>query len=124
MENDWHIDAVIHAPQRLRICAILQRIDAIQFTTLRDILGMRDPSLSKHLSVLASAEYIEIKKEVSPFRKDSRRTAWISLTKAGKKAFDNYLQTIDVMTNLDTAYLEQHRNMPPKATLPHTHPHN
>jgi DNA-binding MarR family transcriptional regulator len=110
MENDWHIDAVIHAPQRLRICAILQRIDAIQFTTLRDILGMKDSSLSKHLSALANTEYIEIKKEVSPFRKDSRRTAWISLTKTGKKAFDNYLRTIDVMVSLDTTFLEQYRH--------------
>jgi DNA-binding MarR family transcriptional regulator len=97
MGADQNINEVIHAPIRLRICGMLRRVNAIDFTAIRDHLDIKDPSLSKHLRILAAAGYITVKKEPSISRLDSRRIAWVSLTRAGKKAFDEYLE---VLTNI------------------------
>jgi DNA-binding transcriptional MocR family regulator len=51
-------DELIHAPKRLRICAVLAAATAAEFATLRDALDVSDSVLSKHLTALESAGYI------------------------------------------------------------------
>jgi DNA-binding MarR family transcriptional regulator len=76
-------DAVIHAPLRLQICGILSEIQQAEFGAVRDSLGVSDSVLSKHVRTLHEAGYVSVRKATV----SSRVHTWISLTKAGKRAF-------------------------------------
>jgi DNA-binding MarR family transcriptional regulator len=60
----------------------------MDFTVLRDILDVSDATLSKHLKTLAEARYVSLNKAASAFRTGARRLTWITLTPAGRIAFD------------------------------------
>jgi DNA-binding MarR family transcriptional regulator len=77
------LDARIHAPDRLRLCAFLAPLDEAEFQLIRDELGVSDSVLSKHLSHLADAGYVRLDKRAL----NGRQRAWASLTVKGRKAF-------------------------------------
>jgi DNA-binding MarR family transcriptional regulator len=87
-------DELIHAPVRLRVCGILRRVDQIDFTVLRDALGIADASLSKHLKALADAGYVSSRKASSAGRADRRQLTWLALTAAGRRAFDGHVAAL------------------------------
>jgi len=76
-------DEIIHAPHRLRICAMLAPVSDTEFATLRDTLGVADSVVSKHLRVLQDAGYVTLTKPTG----SGRVRTWVSLTPAGRKAF-------------------------------------
>ena len=76
-------DAVIHAPGRLQICALLAAVEQAEFATVRDAVGVSDSVMSKHLKLLEDSGYVTLRK--SPFNGRSR--TWLTLTVAGRKAF-------------------------------------
>lgn len=92
---------LIHAPVRLRICGLLRPMDEVEFSVLRDTLGLKDANLSKNLKLLADAELVELRKEFSPRRNDSRRLTWVSLTKAGHAAFTAHLAALHAIAEGD-----------------------
>jgi DNA-binding transcriptional ArsR family regulator len=55
-------DELIHAPTRLEIVSLLAAAQWADFTYIRDQLGLSDSALSKQLSTLESAGYVEIRK--------------------------------------------------------------
>jgi DNA-binding MarR family transcriptional regulator len=87
-------DELIHAPVRLRVCGILRRVDQVDFTVLRDALGIADASLSKHLKALADAGYVSSRKASSAGRADRRQLTWLALTPAGRRAFDGHVAAL------------------------------
>jgi DNA-binding MarR family transcriptional regulator len=87
-------DELIHAPVRLRICGILRRVDQIDFTVLREALGVADASLSKHLKLLVDSGYASSRKASSAGRADRRQLTWLSLTPAGRRAFDGHMAAL------------------------------
>ncbi|WP_432483445.1 transcriptional regulator [Kineococcus esterisolvens] len=76
-------DAVIHAPNRLQLCAMLAPVSDVDFAVLREGLGVSDSVLSKHLKVLEEAGYVELTKR--PLASKVRTRA--RLTPAGRAAF-------------------------------------
>lgn len=76
-------DAIIHAPGRLQICALLSGIDDAEFAMIRDRIEVSDSVLSKHLKLLEDAGYVKLRKAAL----EGRQRTWVSLTPAGKKAF-------------------------------------
>ena len=76
-------DALIHAPGRLQICAILSGVDDAEFGLVRDRIGVSDSVLSKHLKQLEEAGYLKPRKAAV----DGRQRTWLSLTAKGRKAF-------------------------------------
>jgi DNA-binding MarR family transcriptional regulator len=76
-------DELIHAPHRLRICAFLDATSSTEFAVLRDLLGVADSVLSKHLKVLQDAGYLAIDKPTGR----GRVKTWVSLTPAGRRAY-------------------------------------
>ena len=50
-------DEIVHAPNRLQICAILSAVDSADFATVREGLAVADSVLSKHVRVLHVAAY-------------------------------------------------------------------
>jgi DNA-binding MarR family transcriptional regulator len=76
------LDPTIHQPTRLGILTAAAEAKRIDFVSLRDLLDVTDGNLSRHLTTLESAGYIEIEKT---FEGRKPRT-WISATPAGHKA--------------------------------------
>ena len=83
-------DPLIHAQNRLQICAILAAIAEIEFKVLREKLDVSDSVLSKHLKSLEDANYIHLIK-----RKDlGRQRTWLSLSVSGRKAYNGHLKAL------------------------------
>ncbi|MHB1835110.1 MAG: transcriptional regulator [Solirubrobacteraceae bacterium] len=83
-------DELIHAPLRLQICAMLAPVRSLPFGDIRDSLSVSDSVLSKHLSALAGAGYVE----VSRVRADSRSRRQVALTKPGRTALRGHLAAL------------------------------
>lgn len=90
-----HLDEVVHAPNRLAICALLASADAVEFGVIRDELGVADSVASKHLKVLVDAGYVTV--EPRPDPRSRRPRNWASLTPAGRAAFVAYAAELQRM---------------------------
>ena len=91
-------DEVVHAPNRLRICALLAAAGQVEFGTVRDSLGVADSVTSKQLKILADAGYVTISKPTGK----GRVKTWVTLTAAGRKAFAGHLQALQEMAAVAT----------------------
>jgi DNA-binding MarR family transcriptional regulator len=80
----------IHAPYRLRICAILAVTTAVEFGVLRDTLAVSDSVLSKHLATLQGVGYLATQRQAH----NTRSRLWVSLTDAGRRAFDQHVSAL------------------------------
>lgn len=79
-------DRMIHQPSRLAIMAVLAGCKSADFIYLHQTIGLTKGTLSKHLSHLEGAGYIEIKKR---FKGKVPNTS-ASLTSYGRRAFKQY----------------------------------
>ena len=84
-------DEIIHAPHRLRICALLAPVESMEFGTVRDELGVADSVLSKQFKVLTDAGYTTTSKAAGS---TGRARTWLALTRAGRKAFTGHLNAL------------------------------
>ena len=80
-------DELIHAPTRLSLVAFLAATSWADFAVLRDSIELSDSALSKQLTTLQEAGYIEIRKTF--VAKRPRTSA--RLTPAGRTAFDRHV---------------------------------
>ncbi|MFI1968257.1 transcriptional regulator [Streptomyces cinnamoneus] len=87
----------IHAPNRLRICAALDAVEEIEFATIRETLGVSPSVLSKHVTVLSDAGYVEQRRGV----RDTRQRVWLKLTKTGRAAYHAHLAALRAIVNAD-----------------------
>jgi DNA-binding transcriptional ArsR family regulator len=83
-------DELIHAPTRLSIVALLGASDWAEFRFLRDTLSLSDSALSKQLTVLEGAGYVEIRKAFV----GKRPRTWARLSRAGRHAFEGHVQKL------------------------------
>jgi len=79
-------DRLIHQPSRLAIIAILAGCESADFAYLLNETGLTKGTLSKHLSRLEEAGYVQVKKS---FRGKYPHTD-ARLTRDGRKAFQEY----------------------------------
>jgi DNA-binding MarR family transcriptional regulator len=84
------LDPLIHAPIRLQVVTTLSAVSEAEFSTLRNALGVSDSVLSKHISALVDAGYVRSRKGV----RAGRRTTWIGLTAAGRKALRGHVAAL------------------------------
>ena len=84
------LDQIIHAPNRLQICAMLSATAELDFKLLREQLGVSDSVLSKQLKVLEKANYISTIKRTSL----GRPCTWVSLTSTGRQAFESHISAL------------------------------
>ncbi len=76
------LDSYLLAPARLKLMTLLTAVSEAEFSTLRTALEVSDSVLSKHVTALASVGYLRSRKGSHL----GRRTTWIGLTGAGRKA--------------------------------------
>ncbi len=81
-------DRMIHQPSRLAIMALLAGCESADFAYLLKETNLNKGTLSKHLSNLEEAEYIEIAKT---FKGKYPNTS-AALTPKGRRAFKEYRQ--------------------------------
>jgi DNA-binding MarR family transcriptional regulator len=89
-------DEVIHAPNRLRICALLGASSSAEFGVLREMLGVADSVLSKHLKALHEAGYVALSKPTGR----GRVKTWVSLTPAGRQAYARHVAALKALFDL------------------------
>ena len=83
-------DDLIHAPTRLAIVSLLAASEWAEFKFIRDSVGLSDSALSKQLTTLEQAGYVEIRKGF--VGKRPRTSA--RLTRAGRVAFDRHVAAL------------------------------
>lgn len=86
-------DALVHAPHRLQICAVLDTVDQAEFALLRETLGVSDSVVSKQIKALEDAGYVKVSKSLV----DRRTRTWVQFTKAGRKAYRGHVAALKAM---------------------------
>ncbi len=86
-------DPVIHPPARLQIMAVLAGVQDAEFALLRETTKVSDSVLSKHLSALADAGYVKVKKA----SQGGHLRTWAHITRDGRKAFAAHVQALQAM---------------------------
>lgn len=84
------IDAVIHERVRLAIVSALAVAPELSFGELKTMLSLTDGNLSAHSRTLENAGYIEIEKSFQ----GRRPLTTMRLTRTGRRAFQDYLDTL------------------------------
>ena len=82
-------DAIIHQPVRLKIMAALKVLpqgEALEFVRLKALVGATEGNLGAHITTLEQAGYVEVEKDFVGKKPRTR----VQLSKAGRRAFENY----------------------------------
>lgn len=94
--TDAELDAVIHAPARLRVVATLAALDhgdELSFPKLQKLLDMTAGNLSTHLRKLEDARYVRITKT----HEGRTPATYLSLTPRGRQAFEEYTSALSTL---------------------------
>jgi DNA-binding MarR family transcriptional regulator len=86
-------DELIHPPTRLAIVSLLAASQWADVKFIRDSIGLSDSALSKQLTTLEQAQYVEIHKGF--VGKRPRTSA--RLTPAGRTAFEQHVAALQDM---------------------------
>jgi DNA-binding MarR family transcriptional regulator len=89
------LDDVVHQRVRLGILTVAHEARRVEFSYLRDTLGVTAGNLSQHLGVLENAELITIDKGYA----GKRARTWITLTKAGRAALAEEIAHLKLLIN-------------------------
>ena len=84
-------DELIHAPHRLRICAMLSQAQGIEFGEILQRIELSKSALSKHLAQLVDAGYVA---ESSIVRSGYSRQL-LALTPAGRAAYAGHRAALE-----------------------------
>ena len=84
------IDRMIHEPARLKLLAQLYVVESADFIFLMRQTGLTQGNVSGHLTKLEDAKYVEIEKGYV----GRRPQTMISLSKKGRRAFKNYVESM------------------------------
>jgi DNA-binding MarR family transcriptional regulator len=87
---------IIHAPNRLQICAFLGSVEEAEFQVLHDELNVSDSVLSKHLKQLEQLDYIKQRK----VKMGGRQRTWLCLTGTGRLAFEQHIEELKRLANM------------------------
>jgi len=109
------LDPAIHQPARLGILTAACESAQIDFVALRDLLGLTDGNLSRHLSTLQSAGYIKLEKV---FENRKPRT-WITATSSGRRALGAEIEALrEIVAGADTATTKAERQLRARPAIP------
>jgi len=89
--NHRELNKVIHSRVRLGIVAALVSENEVDFTFLKDKLGLSDGNLSANMSKLEEAGFVKVRK----FFVEKKPKTVYQITPAGRKAFKEYVENIE-----------------------------
>jgi DNA-binding MarR family transcriptional regulator len=92
------IDPLIHSPARLKVMTYLYVVEKIDFVYLQRVTALTWGNLSKHVTKLEEAGYVETEKTFE--NKKPKTTLW--LTDQGREAFQKYKDNLqEIFGQLD-----------------------
>ena len=84
-------DDVIHPSPRLSIVALLAPAEWLEFRVIRDSVQTSDSALSKQISALQSAGYVDVRKH----KHDNQRPrTFVRLSRSGRTAFEGHVAAL------------------------------
>ncbi|MEN3167433.1 transcriptional regulator [Gluconobacter sp. OJB] len=89
-------DPVIHPPVRLQLAAALSEVNDMEFGRARDLLGVSDSVLSKHLAQMQEAGYVRLRK--APL--GGRQRTWLVLTVQGRTALKAHVRALQDLAGI------------------------
>ena len=89
------LDPLIHPPTRLQLMALLADVSELEFATARELLGVSDSVLSKHLGQLTDVDYVRLRKATV----NGRQRTWIARTEAGHAAFRRHVSALQALAS-------------------------
>lgn len=90
-----HINKVFDHRVRLGIMSALMVNEFIDFSTLKELLGVTDGNLASHLKSLEKEEYIAIEKQFIGRKPNTK----YSVTKLGKLEFKKHINALEKLIN-------------------------
>jgi DNA-binding MarR family transcriptional regulator len=103
------LDRVIHERARLGIMTLLAATESLSFKELKEQLQMTDGNLSVHMRTLEESGYVSIRKSFV----NRKPLTEFSLTSTGRRAFDEYIQTLAQIVKQSQPDAEPHREARP-----------
>lgn len=97
--GEAEFNQTIHAPNRLRVCALLDAVSEAEFGTLQKRLAVSASVLSKHVAVLVDAGYVQQRRAV----RDTRQRVWLHLTAEGRAAYRAHIAALREIVEGDPA---------------------
>jgi DNA-binding MarR family transcriptional regulator len=95
-------DDLIHQPTRLAIVSLLAATEWAEFKFVRDSVTLSDSALSKQLTTLEEAGYVEIRKGFV----GKRPRTWAKLTVIGRAAFQQHVAALqEIVAQAGTSIL-------------------
>ncbi len=108
-------DDLIHAPTRLTLVALLAASEWAEFKYLRDQAGLSDSALSKQLSTLDEAGYVDIRKGFV----GKRPRTTVRLSRTGRDAFNRHVAALQqIVAQAGTTVLPGTTSRPDPAAQP------
>ncbi|MCG7561702.1 transcriptional regulator [Pseudoalteromonas sp. McH1-42] len=89
-------DPLIHAHNRLQICALLETVAEMEFSLVKAQLEVSDSVLSKHVKALEQAGYLTVNKRTS----FARQRTWLSLSVQGEAAYRGHVAALREIVGL------------------------
>ena len=86
----YRLSETLHQPVRFSIAAALAATESMDIGTLRDRIQVSDSTLSKQITILEQAEFVEVKKGFV----GKRPRTWLSLTQSGRDAWAAHLAAL------------------------------
>jgi len=80
---------------RLGIMSALAVNDELDFSSLKEFLDVTDGNLATHIKKLEKLDFVESEKSFI----DNKPNTKYSMTKKGKKAFDDHLKVLETIIN-------------------------
>jgi DNA-binding MarR family transcriptional regulator len=80
------LDEAIHSPVRLSMMAALAPMTQMEFQLLRDTIEVSDSVLSKNVTALERAGYVEVTKG----HVGKRPRTWLAATDRGRRAYNDH----------------------------------
>jgi DNA-binding transcriptional ArsR family regulator len=109
------LDRVLHERARLGILSCLISHHAkVAFSELRDLCGLTDGNLSRHLKALEEADIVALEREE---KEGTRPTTWITFTRGGRKRFLDYVEVLESIVRTSVG-AKAGRRAPPPVALP------
>ncbi|HLR43943.1 MAG TPA: transcriptional regulator [Brevibacterium sp.] len=90
-------DPLIHAPHRLRICAIAAAAAHVEFGELQERLSLSKSALSKHISQLAEHGYLQ----EEYITRAGRTRLRVSFTDRGRRAYRGHTAALRSIIDAD-----------------------
>lgn len=90
------LDPLLHSQLRLAVMSILMNVETADFVYLKEKTESTAGNLSVQLDKLSSAGYISVEKGLS----GKRPRTTCSITELGRRAFEDYVETLKTYLNL------------------------